>query len=179
MVAFRPGAERRHLRSQLAWFCFWVAVTGFGIFLHPSVHGFGTHEELGLPACPSVMLLDRPCFGCGMTTSFTATIHLDFVTAWHAHPFGPLLYLMFTASALACFWGWLKGMYFDTNTRAFNRALWVVTIAFCSFGAYRFATTRYNSAEYRAFHAAQAISSSEQGGKSAGVPEHSASLQLP
>lgn len=81
--------------------------------------------------------------GCGITTSFCATVHLDFMTAWAAHPFGPLLYLMFTVSALYCGWGIVKRVRFEAGTRAMQNALAVLTVAFVAFGLVRFATVKY------------------------------------
>lgn len=38
--------------------------------LEPDPQGFGTHQQLGLPACTSVVLFDALCPACGMTTSW-------------------------------------------------------------------------------------------------------------
>ncbi len=163
MVRFRSDVQRTRLKGQLVWFLMWLSVTGFALFLKPSADLHGTHQQLGLPACPSVMLFDRPCFGCGMTTSFTATVHGDIATAWMAHPFGPLFYLLFTVSALMCLWGWVKGLYFDTGSKAFNRATIALTVVFVLFGAYRFSTVKYDSTAYRITQQVNDLTSREQG----------------
>jgi len=163
MVQFREGVPKARLTGQLIWFLGWLAVTVAAIWLSPSSQMHGTHQQLGLPACPSVAFFDRPCFGCGMTTSFTALIHLDFVTAFKAHPFGPLFYLLFTLSAIGCGWGWMKNKYMDTDNKRFNRATIIVTVAFVSFGIVRFATVKYGSQEFASTQAAIALTRSEQG----------------
>lgn len=83
-----------------------------------------------------------------MTTSFAATLHLDFSTAFRAHPFGPFFYLLFTCSALACGFGWLRGARFNTDSRQFNRAMMAMTLAFVAFGVVRFGLVQYDSPEF-------------------------------
>lgn len=139
MIRLEPVSSRRLVAGQLIWFLVWCCVTGFGIYLKPSPTGHGTHMELGLPPCPSVLLFNRPCPGCGLTTSWTATIHGDLPTAFHAHPFGPILYLMFTFTALYAIYYWWRKIYVNTESRRFNRTLGAVVIAFFLFGAVRFA----------------------------------------
>ena len=111
MQLFEDSTPAR-IRAQLTWFLLWAGVTGFGIYQRPSHDGHGTHQQLGLPPCPSVLLFDRPCPGCGLTTSWTAFIHGNFVESFHAHPLGPFMYLGFTFVALACLYGNLKGKRF-------------------------------------------------------------------
>jgi hypothetical protein len=163
MVRFVEGAERKHLTGQLTWFLAWLCITVAAVALAPSPSLHGTHQQLGLPACPSVAFFDRPCFGCGMTTSFTALLHFDIVTAWRANPFGPVFYLIFTASAVACIYGYAKRLYFDTSSKAFNRATMVLTLAFVAFGIGRFVSTKYDSDEYRLTQAALGARRSEEG----------------
>ncbi|MEX2242841.1 MAG: DUF2752 domain-containing protein [Fimbriimonadaceae bacterium] len=163
MVRFVEGAERKHLSGQLMWFIAWLGITVAALALAPSPTLHGTHQQLGLPACPSVAFFDRPCFGCGMTTSFTALLHLDVVTAWKANPFGPIFYLIFTASAIACIYGYLNRFYFDTSSKAFNRATMVLTVAFVAFGIARFASTKYGSDEYRLTQTALGMGGGEKG----------------
>src|SRR5438270_12571671 len=97
MALYESAEPRKRLSGQLMFFGVWLAITGFGAYLHPDPSGHGTHTQLGLPPCPSVLLFNRPCPGCGLTTSFTAFIHGDLASAFHAHPLGPLLYVGITA----------------------------------------------------------------------------------
>lgn len=99
-----PTASRRDLGMSLTLSLVWVAVTAVGLALKPDAHGHGTHQRLGLPPCPSVLLFDRPCPGCGLTTSWTALLHGDLALSFHAHALGPFLYLAFTLFALGTFW---------------------------------------------------------------------------
>src|ERR1700733_6946613 len=97
------------VRAQLAWTAVWVACTAIGLYLKPDAHGHGTHQQLGLPPCPSVLLFDRPCPGCGLTTSWTRFLHGDIVGAFSAHPLGVPMFLGFTFVALGALYGNFKG----------------------------------------------------------------------
>lgn len=144
MIRFENGVDRRQLAGHLMWFGLWLAVTFVGVFLlTPDPAGHGTHRQLGLPPCPSVLLFDRPCPGCGLTTSFTATMHARLAEAFRAHPFGPVLYGLFTLSAFANLYGFVTRRRFDTASRAFNVAMAVLALTFIAFGAFRFATVTY------------------------------------
>ena len=84
-MALYDGTDNRtKLSGQLSFFFVWLAITLIAIVLRPDPSGHGTHTQLGLPPCPSVLLFNRPCPGCGLTTSFTAVLHGDFVAAFHA-----------------------------------------------------------------------------------------------
>jgi hypothetical protein len=85
-------------------------------------------------------------------------LHLDFATAFRAHPFGPPFYLLFTISALMCGYGWFKGKYLDTNDRVFNRAMKYVVVVFVAFGLVRFALVKYDSPMYYFSNMARQIS---------------------
>lgn len=138
MLRFDHGVDRKLLVGQLSWFVVWVIVTAIGAYLTPSSQGHGTHQQLGLPPCPSVFMFGRLCPGCGMTTAFSATIKGDFVTAWNANPFGTLGYVLFTISAILAFYGWIKGIKIDTNTKPYNIGISILIGSFILFGAYRF-----------------------------------------
>src|SRR5438477_6772779 len=130
MALFEPAPSRRRIAGQLLYFLSWVTVTAVGAALHPSRTGHGTHEQLGLPPCPSVLLFDRPCPGCGLTTSWTAFIHGDFAFSFHAHPLGPSLYLFFAVTAILALRGFLAQQRFTIDSPRFNRAMIVVAIVF-------------------------------------------------
>jgi hypothetical protein len=137
MALYEPAPNRRLIGGQLVLFGAWFAVTVVGALLHPSRTGHGTHEQLGLPPCPSALLFDRPCPGCGLTTSWTALIHGDFAFAFHAHPLGPFLYLFFTVMALLALRGWIAQRRLITDSPKFNRALVIGAAAFLCFGVAR------------------------------------------
>lgn len=141
LTFFRSEPNPRIRAGQLVWFFAWLFVTAFAIYLHPDPHGHGTHQELGLPPCPSVLLFDRPCPGCGLTTSWTAFVHGDFAMAFKAHPLGPFLYVFFTAGALLSLYGWRKKVLLLTDTKTFTRWFSFGFAIFIGFGAFRMATT--------------------------------------
>lgn len=148
MVLFEPAVNRRRIAGQLVYFSTWLTITVIGACLHASPTGHGTHEELGLPPCPSALLFSRPCPGCGLTTSWTALIHGDIAFAFHAHPLGPLMYLLFTATALLALRGWITRQRFIADTPQFNRFVIGVALFFFCFGLVRMAVTpHYRSAQ--------------------------------
>lgn len=138
MIDFVPVESRKMLLGQLIWFVFWFSVTAIGIYLSPSPDGHGTHTQLGLSPCASATLLNRPCPGCGLTTSFSATIHGQLGAAFRAHLFGPVLYLLFTVSALVCGYTYVRKIRFITDTRAFNWALGILVGTFLVYSGIRF-----------------------------------------
>jgi len=52
-----------------------IALVVLGTFTTPDQRGYGTHEQLGLPACRSVEWFGIPCPGCGVTTSISLVAH--------------------------------------------------------------------------------------------------------
>ncbi|GEM_PF-845771 len=143
MVWFDRDWSRRRLAGHLLWFLGWLGVTVFAIFLTPSAQGHGTHQQLGLPPCPSVLAFNRPCPGCGLTTSFTALLHGDFAASWKANPFGPIFYVLWAASAWACLYGYWKCRRFNTDGPLASRTLTALVAVFFAFGIVRFFTTKY------------------------------------
>jgi len=69
-----------------------VAALAISVWLAPKPAGYGTHRELGLPACGFLARTGYPCPSCGMTTSFAAMAHGHPVDAFLAQPFGAMLF---------------------------------------------------------------------------------------
>ena len=78
--------------------------------LTPDPLGHSTHTQLGLPPCGFLELTGVLCPGCGLTTSFSHMVRLDFVGAAHANPFGIPLFIFSAAcipvSLVAMVRGW-------------------------------------------------------------------------
>ena len=76
-----------------------LAVLGLGLatllaiaaWLEPNPRGRGTHQQLGLPPCSFVMLLDMPCPACGMTTSWAHFVRGQWPSALRANVGGTML----------------------------------------------------------------------------------------
>lgn len=62
--------------------------------LAPSATGTGTHEQLGLPACPLLHLTGLPCPTCGYTTSFAFAARGQFGQAILTQPAGFLFFCL-------------------------------------------------------------------------------------
>ncbi|MFZ4506948.1 MAG: DUF2752 domain-containing protein [Fimbriimonas sp.] len=143
MKILEPGHPRAHLSGQLIWGLAWVGVTAVGLYLTPSQRGHGTHEQLGLPPCPSVLLSQRPCPGCGLTTSWTAVLHGDFQHAFQAHALGPILYILFTLTAWLSLYGWVRKARVVSESRPASWTMGVVALVFFAYGITRFATASH------------------------------------
>jgi hypothetical protein len=141
MISFRPGFTRKRIAAQLIWPSMWLGVTGAGAWLSPSLSGHGTHMQLGLPPCPSVLLWDKPCPGCGLTTSISALLHGEFSLAWSSHPFGVLLYALLTVAAALCAYAWFKTKRVDCSSKTFRTMTGLLVVAYVCFGAVRFAVS--------------------------------------
>ena len=139
MVRLVPVESRRSLTMYLLTFLAWVGVTIAAALMNPNPAGHGTHRQLGLPACPSAVIFERPCPGCGLTTSFTATVHFDFGRAWSAHPFGSLMYFALTLAAIAGIYGYSAKRAFDIAEKPLNRLLIAFLVVYLSFCTWRFA----------------------------------------
>ena len=138
---FEKSATHAVRLNQIGITLVWLATTVIGSRLTPSSALHGTHQELGLPPCPSVMLFDRPCPGCGLTTSWTALIHGNLPLALKAHPLGPLLYVGFTVIALLSLLGLVRGWRVRSEARWFQVIATAIFSMVLIFGITRFATT--------------------------------------
>lgn len=86
--------------------------------LRPSATGLGTHQQLGLPACTSVVLWNVRCPSCGMTTSWALTLRGRIFDALSANVGGTLLAIIALAYVpISCYFsvigrsskgGWLS-----------------------------------------------------------------------
>jgi hypothetical protein len=135
---FESVPSRKYLAGHVTWFVLWVVTTGIALWLRPSPDGHGTHQQLGLPPCPSVVLFGRLCPGCGLTTSFAAAARFDLPFAIRANPFGPWLYYGFTLSAFVAVYGVGNMRRFRTEILWLNIGAVVFAVAFLSFGIWRF-----------------------------------------
>jgi len=57
----------------------------------PDQSGYGTHTQLGMPACGFLERTGYPCVTCGMTTAFAHVVRGQIPQAFVAQPAGALL----------------------------------------------------------------------------------------
>ena len=143
MVLFDSNWPRKKLAGQLIWFIVWIIVTVVAARLNPDPEMHGTHVQLGLPPCPSVLLFHRPCPGCGLTTSWTALVHGQVLDSFRAHALGPVLYLAFTATSWLGLVGWAREKRLRSDSKPANVILVSVLTLLLSYGFVRFAATQY------------------------------------
>lgn len=80
---------RRSIAATVAIAC--LGVLGVALMLSPAERGLGTHEQLNLPRCGWIAMMDFPCVTCGMTTSFSHAVRGEFLASLLAQPLGFLL----------------------------------------------------------------------------------------
>lgn len=91
---------RRLLAAVVGSGC--AAVLGIAAWLTPSPTGMGTHQQLGLPACGWISMMDMPCPTCGMTTAFSHAAHGQFWKSFLSQPMGFLLAMATAMTLLVC-----------------------------------------------------------------------------
>jgi hypothetical protein len=90
----------------VAWQRVMLAILGLGLIamlviaavLSPNPAGMGTHQQLGLPPCSSVMIFGVRCPACGMTTSWAHLMHGQVIESASANTGGLLLALFAIAA---------------------------------------------------------------------------------
>jgi hypothetical protein len=75
------------------------ALLAVAAFLTPASEGLGTHEQLNMPACGWITIMDLPCPTCGMTTAFAHAADGNLVASFLSQPMGFVLAIA-TAMAL-------------------------------------------------------------------------------
>jgi len=68
-----------------------LALPATAAILTPDEHGFGTHQQLGLPPCTFYVVFQRPCPACGMTTAWAWLLRGEIGHALAANAGGTLL----------------------------------------------------------------------------------------
>lgn len=88
----RPARSSRSARVGAALFALaCLAVLVLAAWLEPSPEGHGTHTRMGMSPCTWVVLFDRPCPTCGMTTAFAHAARGDVARSFLAQPLGMVL----------------------------------------------------------------------------------------
>lgn len=103
-------AVDRENRLRFSWFRRFVlgasgltlmALLAIAAWLEPDPRQYGTHQQLGLPACTIDVLYGIRCPSCGMTTSWAWMMDGRPAKSWQANAGGALLALV---SILAAPW---------------------------------------------------------------------------
>jgi len=101
------------------------AILAVGLSLTARGKGDGTHVQLGLPACRSMVVNGVPCPTCGLTTSVTAAVHGDFSASARANVFGTVLFFAFVLFGTIGIYQAASGD--DILGRIFRGRLWLFT----------------------------------------------------
>ena len=131
MKMFQKLIYSRFVTQRLPWLIaplLFIGVTIIALLLTPDPKGYGTHQQLGLPACTFYYLTGWVCPSCGLTTSFSHMVHLQWKQAFSAHVFGPFLYLSF---AVLAFFSMLEACgkkTFLRSTTYVKKSFWIYLI---------------------------------------------------
>jgi hypothetical protein len=88
-----------------------LAVLVTAACLKPAAAGMGTHKQLGLAECSWIVMMNKPCPTCGMTTAFSAAANLRPLESITAQPFAAAAVLV----AAAVFWAALHVTVFGSR----------------------------------------------------------------
>jgi hypothetical protein len=93
------------MKSSLIWsnkpklkfygLLFFIIVLGLTLLLLPA-----DFFDKGKSICISVLLLDKECYGCGMTRAIQHLIHLDFKTAFEYNKLSFVVFPLFAGMIL-------------------------------------------------------------------------------
>lgn len=99
-------------------------------------------KGLGISFCLLENMTGRCCPGCGLTRSFIAISHLDFMSALHYHPFGLAGYAIMALLSVFCFLPRYRRMgvleWLDARRQYLMPSLITAAAAFCLYGLWRF-----------------------------------------
>ena len=70
--------------------------------LRPNAKGYGTHQQLGLAACTFQKQMGMPCPSCGMTTSWSHMVRLQWQQSMQANAAGAILAILASFTVIWC-----------------------------------------------------------------------------
>ena len=103
--------------------CVVLALLFIARSLEPSAVGYGTHQQLGLPPCTSILVWGVRCPACGMTTSWSYLMRGRLADAWTANAGGTLLGLIALAFVPAICYYLARGYWSRQGWLSFSLAL--------------------------------------------------------
>jgi hypothetical protein len=86
-----------------------LALAVIGLLTRPDARGYGTHEQLGLPACRSIDWLGIPCPACGVTTSVALALRGELLQSLVNQPAGLALTLLLPLLFAGALWVHARG----------------------------------------------------------------------
>ncbi len=129
--------QGRIIAAAIAACCLTVLI--LAARLNPNPAGIGTHRQLGLPPCGWVVMFNRPCMTCGMTTAFAHAAHLQPWLALKAQPLGALLAFATPVAFFAALHASITGARLDKVILPILRpkSLWLVGAAVLAAWGYK------------------------------------------
>lgn len=110
----------------------WIVIVAAAV--HPS-------QGLGIILCPSRLITEVPCPGCGLSRSLSCAIRGDLAASVGHHPMGPIVLGLFAIMALLGVLPRRRRSAINAWVRQYPRLCWavigVVILAFAAIGASR------------------------------------------
>ncbi|NOY90582.1 MAG: DUF2752 domain-containing protein [Deltaproteobacteria bacterium] len=134
-AAALASQRRGTLGSRVAWFFFFImpaSVIGLSAWLTTARLDNTLHPLFGLPPCGFKLVTGLPCPGCGLTHSFTAMAHFDFVGAVLANPFGVILFLVSLTTIPLAALGFVRGWPVVDTLERLQFDKWAILLAITS-----------------------------------------------
>ncbi len=131
----RPSPRRGTLGSRVTWLIFFImpaSVIGLSSWLTTARLDDTAHPLFGLPPCGFKLVTGLPCPGCGLTHSFTAMAHFDFVGAVYANPFGVILFLVSLTTIPVAALGFVRGWPVIDTLERLQFDKWAILLAITS-----------------------------------------------
>ena len=129
MINAHPSSEvptREPMGWMLRFVCLFAGLCCLGLLvtariLSPASEGLGTHQQLGLPPCTSIVLFDAPCPACGMTTSWALLTRGQILESVNVNVGGAMLALIALAYVPASWYFFATGR----STRKERFSFWL------------------------------------------------------
>ncbi len=122
-----PGLKLKRRLRGVAVLAGCVAVLVIARGLSPNKWGYGTHRQMGLPACSMLVQTGWPCPTCGLTTSVSAIADGKLLLGVRANVFGLVIFVALITGAIS---GALEAVLgWDVLAKAAGPGVWWFLIA--------------------------------------------------
>lgn len=113
-----------------------LSVLSIAAYLTPDPAGHATHTQLGMPTCTWVMMYEKPCPTCGMTTAFSHAGEAHWISAILTQPMGAFLALLTTMIFWAATHQAVTGSRIGSVAQAYITPKLITTLFLLAMGAW-------------------------------------------
>lgn len=113
-----------------------LSILSIAAYLTPDPQGHATHTQLGMPKCSWVMMYEKPCPTCGMTTAFSHAGEAQWISAILTQPMGAFLALLTTMIFWAATHQAVTGSRIGSVPQAYITPKLIITLFILALGAW-------------------------------------------